>query len=592
MPKIGSGIDVYLKEILSASLVELAAEEGKTLPDESKMSQALEIERPKREGQGDRATSAALRLSKSFGISPRDLASKIIAALEGKKGGLIEKIEVAGPGFINFFLSGEWLSNVVHEVLSEGDRYGANDAGAGRRVQVEFVSANPTGPLHIGHGRGAAVGDTLANLLAFAGWKVEREYYINDAGLQMEILGRSTQSRYFELQGKPDLAPFPENAYKGGYIYDIAKSAIAEEGDKFLSMPLDESLPWFKKLAGGVILGTIKADLEDFGVHFDVWFSESTLYERKLVPQAMEYLKTRGYTFESEGALWFKTSDFAEAPAGENSDNNQQTEEEKDRVLIRGNGVPTYFASDIAYHKEKFDRGFDRVIDIWGADHHGYVPRMKAGIEAIGRNPSDFDVMLIQFVNLVRDGVQVPMSTRSGQFVTLRDVLDEVGVDATRYFFLMRRHDSQLDFDLELAKKAGNDNPVYYVQYAHARISSVLREAVAQGKRLPEANGDISPAIFPVIFNEAQGGAEARKLVDFLAFFPKDMAGAARDLTPHAVTVYATGLAGAFHAFYNTNRILDSTPDLEASRLALALAAKIVLARCLAIIGVSAPEKM
>ncbi|GHS88317.1 arginine--tRNA ligase [Synergistales bacterium] len=586
----GSGIDIYLKKILSASLAEIAAKEGKTLPDDGKMSQALEIERPKREGQGDRATSAGLQLSKAFDLSPRDLASKITVALEDKKGGLIDKIEVAGPGFINFFLSDEWLSNVIREVLSEGDRYGASDAGLGRRVQVEFVSANPTGPLHIGHGRGAAVGDTLANLLSFAGWKVEREYYINDAGLQMEILGRSTQSRYFELQGKPELAPFPENAYKGDYIYDIAKGAITEEGDKFLSMPLDESLPWFKKYAAGVILGTIKADLEDFGVRFDVWFSESTLYERALVPQAMEYLKRRGHTFEFEGALWFKTSDFADSPAAENSDKNaQQTEEEKDRVLIRGNGVPTYFASDIAYHKEKFDRGFERVIDIWGADHHGYVPRMKAGIEAIGRDPDDFDVMLIQFVNLVRDGVQVPMSTRSGQFVTLRDVLDEVGVDATRYFFLMRRHDSQLDFDLELAKRAGNDNPVYYVQYAHARISSILREAKNQGKTLSEGRVcDISPSVFA----EAQGGAEARKLVDCLAFFPKDMAGAAKDLTPHAVTVYATNLAGAFHSFYNTNRILGSDSDLEASRLTLALSAKIVLARCLALIGVSTPDKM
>jgi arginyl-tRNA synthetase len=561
----GSFIDVHLRNIVLKALTDIAARKGIKTPPEA----SAEIERPKREGQGDRATSAAMQWAKTVGLSPRDLAGEIAAVLnDEQKGNLIDRIEIAGPGFINFFLSKKWLQNVVRDVIRAGDAYGSSNTGGGRKVQVEFVSANPTGPLHIGHGRGAAVGDALANILAFTGWKVEREYYINDAGLQMEILGRSAQSRYFELLKRPEAAPFPENGYKGDYIYDLAKDAITAEGERFLSIPLDESLPWFKRFAGETILKGIRSDLQDFGVNFDVWFSESSLYTRNLVLEAMEHLKCRDYAFEADGAVWFKASDF---------------EDEKDRVLIRNNGVPTYFASDIAYHKEKFDRGFDQVIDIWGADHHGYVPRMKAGIEAIGRKPEDLDVILLQFVNLVRDGIQVPMSTRSGQFITLRDVLDEVGVDATRYFFLMRRSDSQLDFDLELAKRQSSDNPVYYVQYAHARICSILRELRERGEKLPDAR---EPSL------EVLEGEETRKLVDCLAVFPKELRNASKDLAPHAITQYAYNLAGCFHAFYNTNRILGEAPHIEAGRLLLAEAARIVLARCLALVGVSAPERM
>jgi arginyl-tRNA synthetase len=574
----GSSIEDYLKKILSKAIRDAAAEKDRLLPD----AVSFEIERPKHEGQGDRATSAALQLSKIFGTSPRELAARIVAKLESERekekekeketggGGLIEKIEIAGPGFINFFLSKKWLHSVLADVLKCGDAYGSSDIGGGRRVQVEFVSANPTGPLHIGHGRGAAVGDVLANLLTFTGWKVEREYYINDAGLQMEILGNSTQARYFELLGRPDAAPFPGDGYKGDYIYDLARSVISAEGERFLSMPPSESLPWFRRFAGDVILDDIKAILANFGVSFDVWFSESSLYARNLVPQAMDHLKKRGYAFEADGALWFKSSDF---------------EDEKDRVLIRANGVPTYFASDIAYHRDKFDRGFDRVIDIWGADHHGYVPRMKAGIEAIGRAPDDLDVLLIQFVNLVRNGVQVPMSTRSGQFITLRDVVNEVGVDATRYFFLMRRSDSQLDFDLELARRQSNDNPVYYVQYAHARICSIMRERQERGK---------SPAsgLNPDVSEDALDGEETRKVVSCLALFPQEIENASVELAPHAITTYAYNLAGCFHSFYNTNRILGEAPEVEAARLMVAEGVRIVLSRCLALLGVSAPEKM
>jgi arginyl-tRNA synthetase len=567
---IGSGIDTYLKEILSEALADIAAKRGKTLPE----GISPEIERPKREGQGDRATSAAMQTAKVLGLSPRELANEIIAILEKKAGVLIDKIEVAGPGFINFFLSAAWLQNVVRDILSARDAYGSSNLGNGRRVQVEFVSANPTGPLHIGHGRGAAVGDVLSNLLSFTGWKVEREYYINDAGLQMEILGKSTQSRYFEIQGRPELAPFPENGYKGDYIFTLARAAAEVEGDRFLSMPLSESLPWFKRFAGDSILDGIKTDLNDFGVRFDIWFSEASLYERNLVADAMNHLKQRGWAFESDGALWFKTSDF---------------EDEKDRVLIRSNGVPTYFASDIAYHKEKYDRGFDRVIDIWGADHHGYVPRMRAGVEALGRDPADLDVLLIQFVNLVRDGAQVPMSTRSGEFVTLRDVLDEVGVDATRYFFLMRRSDSQLDFDLVLAKRQSNDNPVFYVQYAHARICSVMREMKERGGRLDvDMDADAAERISSDVFADDA----ARKLTDCLASFPREIESASRELAPHAITTYAFNLAGCFHSFYNTSRILGEAPSLEAGRLMLAEAVRIVLARCLGLLGVTAPDRM
>ena len=558
-------VEIYLKEVLFKAVESVAAAKGKDLPK----GFSLEIERPKREGQGDRACSAAMQLTKIFGISPRDLATEIVVALEKEKSEWITKVEVAGPGFINFFLSKNWLRSIVSCVLNNKESYGSADIGRGRRVQVEFVSANPTGPLHIGHGRGAAVGDALANLLSFTGWKVEREYYINDAGLQMEILGRSTQARYFELLQRSELAPFPEDGYKGDYIYDLAKTALTLEGERFVSMPPSESLPWFKRFAGDFILEGIKSDLLNFGVNFDVWFSESSLYTRDLVTQAMEHLKRRDYAFEAEGAIWFKASDF---------------EDEKDRVLIRNNGIPTYFASDIAYHKEKFDRGLDRVIDIWGADHHGYVPRMKAGVEALGRKPEDLDVLLIQFVNLVRNGELVPMSTRSGQFVTLRDVLDEVGVDATRYFFLMRRSDSQLDFDLELAKRQSNDNPVYYVQYAHARICSVMREYKERG------GGDL-PAADKLVLDIFEH-EEARKLVDSLAVFPKEIENASKELAPHAVTTYAYALAGCFHSFYNTNRILGESTDIEAGRLMLAEAVRVVLSRCLKLLGVSAPEKM
>ncbi|MCR5346428.1 MAG: arginine--tRNA ligase [Fretibacterium sp.] len=556
-----------LSEALESAVKSVAVQCDKQLPE----GLSFGLERPRREGQGDRASSVAMQLAKPFAMPPREIASKIAAHLKDACAGLVEKVEVAGPGFINLFLAPKWFASAASDVLAQGERYGALNLGQGRKVQVEFVSANPTGPLHIGHGRGAAVGDVVARILSFTGWNVEREYYVNDAGLQIETLGRSTQARYFELCGRGDLAPFPENGYKGDYLFDLARRIREEEGERFLSQSLAESLPWFKKYAASVILNGIKDDLARFGVMFDNWFSEASLYEKDRVRVAMEDLRAGGYAFDSEGALWFRSTDFGD---------------DKDRVLIRNNGVPTYFASDIAYHHNKFiGRGFSRVIDVWGADHHGYIPRMKAAIAAIGKNPDDFDVLLIQLVNLLRDGQPVAMSTRSGEFVELSAVIDEVGVDATRFFFLMRRSDSQLDFDLDLAKKQSSDNPVYYVQYAHARISSILREWEERGgESAGLCTGDIPDTLFE--------NKDARALADALAEFPREVEAASLDLAPQVLTGYALSLAGIFHSFYSTNRILGEAPEVELGRLKLAGAARSVLASCLRLLGVSAPERM
>lgn len=571
--KIGENKAVIaLSSALEAAVKELAGELNKDLPE----NLSYELESPKFNNQGDKASSAAMRLAKVFGKSPRDIALKIVEKLnlnlELKN--LVDKIEVAGPGFINFFLSSSWFSFAASDVLDQGEEYGALNLGDKHRVQVEFVSSNPTGPLHIGHGRGAAVGDSVARILEFTGWDVQREYYINDAGLQIETLGKSTQARYFELFNKAELAPFPENGYKGEYLYDIANKIKAEHGDKFINLKLDESLEYFKTYASDLILKGIEEDLKNFGVEFDKWFSEKSLYVkdeqgRTAVSIAMQNLKDNKYAFEQDGALWFRSTDFGD---------------DKDRVLIRNNGVPTYFASDIAYHHDKFiDRNFERVIDVWGADHHGYIARLKAGIKAMGKNPDKFEVLLIQLVNLLRGGKQVAMSTRSGEFIELKAVCDEVGVDATRFFFLTRRSDSQLDFDLELAKSQSSDNPVYYVQYAHARIASILREFEAKGGALSDNKINFE------VFNNK----EARELANILAVFPKEVESASRDLAPQIITDYALNLAGAFHSFYNTNRILNlDDKELEAGRVKLACAVRNVIARCLNLLGVSAPERM
>jgi len=558
-----TGPSDILRELIRDAVLELADERGVKIEE----SVEVEVERPKREEHGDWATNIALQYSKMFGEKPRDLAMGIVNKLGSNP--YIEKAEVAGPGFINFTLSKKWISELLINVIKDGSDFGRVNVGKGRKVQVEFVSANPTGPLHVGHGRGAAVGDVCANILAFAGWDVQREYYINDAGLQIDLLGKSTQARYFEICGEPGKAPFPEDGYKGAYIYELAQQILDKEGKRFLEIPPEESLPYFKDYACKVILEGIKKDLADFGVNFDVWFSEKSLYEGDLLQRTLETLKDNGYAYEADGATWFKATAFSD---------------DKDRVLIRSNGAPTYFMSDIMYHKNKFDRGFDMVIDVWGADHHGYIPRMKAAVQALGRLPEDLQVLLIQFVNLLRGGKQVSMSTRSGEFVTLREVMEEVGVDAARYFFVMRRSDSHLDFDLDLAKSSTNENPVFYVQYAHARIHSIFREAKSRGVSIPE---NLESVDFSLLSSQ-----EEVSLIRKIGSFPEEMAKAAEELAPHRVTFYLYDISSAFHSFYNAHRVLGVEPELEKARLCLVEACRVVIANSLKLLGVSAPEKM
>lgn len=555
-------VESFIRNLISQAIRSTAEDEGLAVPD----GMEVIIERPRRENQGDYATNVAMLLSRHWGMKPRDVAAKIVSHID--KGDYVDKVEIAGPGFINFFLSDAWMANLIKEILRKGNDYGKADVGKGKKAQVEFVSANPTGPLHIGHGRGAVVGDVTASVLSFAGWYVEREYYINDAGLQMKMLGKSVQSRYFEILGRPEEAPFPEDGYKGDYIYEIAQEIIDGEGDKFLHVPLDESLEYFKDFAVKVILDGIKQDLEDFRVRFDVWFSEKSLYERGLIEEMVNFLKERGLAYEKDGAIWYRSTQFGD---------------EKDRVLIRSTGEPTYFASDVAYHKDKFDRGFDLVIDVWGADHHGYVPRMKAAVQALGKSPDALQILLIQFVSLIKDEKMVPMSTRSGQFVTLREIMDEVGVDAMRYFFLMRKCDSHLDFDIDLAKSASTDNPVYYVQYASARIHSIFKEAASRGIDL----ADPEKVNFSVLVAE-----EEKALVKCLARFPEEILKAANELAPHIIVYYVYDLAKAFHSFYNAHRVLGEERPLTDARLLLVRAVQIVLLNVLQLLKINAPEAM
>ena len=551
-----------LKQALDTAVKAVAAEKGYQIPE----GFMVRLERPRQEGHGDWATNIAMQLSKPFGVKPRDLAEDIIAKLP--KDSVIDRAEVAGPGFMNFTLSASWVTETVKNAIEKGDDYGRSNAGGGRRVQVEFVSANPTGPLHMGHGRGAAVGDITASLLDFAGYNVEREYYINDAGLQMELLGKSAQARYFEALGRAEEAPMPEDGYHGDYMSDIAKSYVEKYGDSLAQKPLEETLPFFSEETGRLVLELIKKDLEDFGVKFDVWFSEKSLYDDNLVEPAMQALKERDYAYEDEGALWFRSTMFGD---------------DKDRVLIRSNGMPTYFTSDVAYLKNKYDRGFEKNIYVWGADHHGYVPRLKSVNKAFGFPDDGIDVLLIQMVNLLRDGKPVQMSKRAGTIVTLREIMDEVGRDAARFFFVIRRCDSTVDFDLELAKKASSENPVFYIQYAHARICSIRRELAERGIPMPTMEDfDVSLLTDPTEINLAKA----------VSRFPEEIMKAAEETAPHRLVYYATELAEAFHAFYNAQRVLGVEENVMKSRILLMEAARVTLKNVLGILGVSAPEKM
>jgi arginyl-tRNA synthetase len=525
----------------------------------------VQLEVPRAEEHGDFATNLALNLAKPNRRSPRDIATSFVGQLADGDG-LFAEVEIAGPGFINLVISPSAWYEVLHEIHRLQHNYGRPDLGKGKYVQVEFVSANPTGPLHVGHGRGAAIGDALASILEATGHRVEREYYINDAGTQIETLGRSVFYRYQQLLGRQ--MEFPETCYQGDYIQALAKEMQEVHGDSYLNSSEKEVLPLFSDYAAKRILEGIRKDLEDFGVHYDCWFSESSLYEKGAVDRVIKTLRASDQIYEKDGALWFRSTAHGD---------------EKDRVVVRANGMTTYLASDLAYHQDKYLRGFDLVINLWGADHHGYVERMYAGVVALGKMRENLKLLLVQLVNLLRKGKQVTMSTRAGEFVTLKDVIDEVGRDAARFIFLTRRSDSPLDFDLELAKEKSADNPVYYVQYAHARISSIIRLAEERQLDLdgPE-NLDFTRLNSP----------EEMALIKQLSLYPEAVENSARFLEPHRIPYYLTQLASAFHSYYKYNRIIQDDLVLTRARYHLVKAIRIVVGNGLGLLGVSAPEQM
>ncbi len=582
-----------IQQLVSQALSRLAAD-GQ-LPAEA-LVQPI-IERARDASHGDFACNAAMVLAKAARCRPRDLAERLVTALPASE--QIAKVEIAGPGFINFFIAPGAYRALIPQILAQGHGYGRSRLGAGKRVQVEFVSANPTGPLHVGHGRGAAYGATVADLLEAVGFEVHREYYVNDAGRQMDILATSVWLRYLELCGEQ--LPFPSNGYKGDYVLDIAALLHQEHGDGyrhsaeelFAELPADEPaggdkeehidalIARAKQLLGdnryryvfelglNQILDDIREDLEEFGVSYEQWYSERSLVEKGAVNKMIERLRTSGHMYEQDGALWFRSTDYGD---------------EKDRVVERDNGQTTYFASDIAYHAEKLERGFDRVVDIWGADHHGYVPRVKAALQALGDDPSKLDVLLVQFAILYRGGERVQMSTRSGQFVTLRELREEVGRDAARFFYVMRKCEQHMDFDLDLAKSQSADNPVYYVQYAHARVCSVLRQAAEKGLAVALSPGETNL--------ERLGEAHEEALMTSLSRYPEVVEAAALNEEPHQLTHYLRELANDFHTYYNAHQFLVEDAALRDARLKLILACRQVLRNGLNLLGVSAPEQM
>ncbi len=555
------------------------------------------IERARDPKHGDFATNAALVNSKAAGVRPRELGERIVAALP--ESSLVAEVAIAGPGFINFRLARDAHLAVVPSILEAGEAYGCSDLGGGRRVQVEFVSANPTGPLHVGHGRGAAYGSVVADLLEAVGFAVHREYYVNDAGRQMDILATSVWLRYLDLCGEELV--FPSNGYKGDYVWDIAATLHREHGDAyrhaaaevFEGVPADEPAGGDKEahidaltararqllgdnryrfvfeLGLNVILDDIRDDLEQFGVTYDEWYSERSLMESGAVDKCIDRLREVGHLYEKDGAWWFRSTDFGD---------------EKDRVVVRENGQTTYFASDIAYHLEKFERGFQRVIDVWGADHHGYVPRVKAALQALEQDPSRLDVLLVQFAILYEGGGRKQMSTRSGEFVTLRELRKDVGRDAARFFYIMRKCEQHLDFDLDLARSQSSDNPVYYVQYAHARICSVLRQAQEKGIDTTPGEG--------MSHLDRLTEAHEEALLKTLARYPEVVESAALNEEPHQLTQYLRELANDLHTYYNAHQFLVEDVALRDARLRLIRATRQVLANGLGLIGVSALEKM
>jgi len=579
-----------INDLIAQALLELA--QAAQIPAE--LSVNIQVSPSRDASQGDYASNIALALAKPAGIAPRALAELIVGKLPAVD--TIEKIEVAGPGFINFFVASSTSHSVISKILEQGDDFGRSELGQGSKIQVEYVSANPTGPLHVGHGRGAAFGATLANLLSYVGYQVQQEYYVNDAGRQMHILGTSVWLRYLDLCGE-DIT-FPSNGYQGDYVWDIAATLHRENAERFhrsaaqvfadaradapsgdKEKHIDDLIANAQQLLGEddyrivfdlalvTLVDVIRVDLQAFGVDYDRWFSERSLSDDGLIDEAIKRLQDNGHVYEQDGALWFRSTDFGD---------------EKDRVVRRDNGQTTYFASDIAYHVNKFERGFDKVINVWGADHHGYIPRVKASLTALGYVADNLEVRLVQFANLFENGVKMSMSTRSGEFVTLRQLREDVGLDAARFFYVMRKVEQHMDFDLDLAREQSSDNPVYYLQYAHARICSVKRQCADKGFSVSTSDVKLSRL----------DNAHEQTLVKQLGLFQERVESAANRREPHLVVNYMRELANQFHSWYNAHQFLVDDAELREARLALASAIGQVLRNGLGLMGVSAPEKM
>jgi len=547
-----------VKEAIAEAVVSAGIVTREELPE-------FVLEVPKEKSHGDLATNVAMLLTKIAKQNPRAIAEQLVARLDKDKAH-ISGMEIAGPGFINFRMNKSYLYPIVADVIDKGDAYGFINVGEGRKVQVEFVSANPTGSLHLGHARGAAVGDALCNLLALAGYEVTREYYINDAGNQVVNLAKSIEARYLQALGRE--ADMPEDGYYGEDIKGFAEELVQEKGDSLLSMPEDERLAFFQKYGLTRELDKIKRDLGRFGVTFDEYFSETSIYTSGQLDLALEDLRASGYVYEQDGATWLRTTELGD---------------DKDRVLIKNDGTFTYLTPDIAYHRNKYRRGYDQMINIWGADHHGYIPRMKSAMSALGYDAGKLTVLIAQMVSLFQDGEKVKMSKRTGKAVTMEDLMDEVGVDAIRYFFTMRSMDSHLDFDMDLAVSKSNENPVFYVQYAHARICSIFRQAEEQNVAIR----DLAQVDLSKLTTEAE-----YDLLRKMGELPEEVAEAARQYAPHRLIRYVYELATQFHSYYKAERVITDDAEQTQARLALLRALQIVIRAVLRAVGVSSPDRM
>ncbi|WP_227394520.1 arginine--tRNA ligase [Jeotgalibacillus aurantiacus] len=554
-------IAIEIQEKLKQEIKDAVLKAG--LATEDQLPEVI-LETPKDKANGDFSTNMAMQLARVAKKAPRQIASELVENFDQSKAS-IQKVDIAGPGFINFYMDNSYLTDLIPAILTAGDAYGETNTGKGEKVQVEFVSANPTGDLHLGHARGASVGDSLCNVLSKAGYDVTREYYINDAGNQIHNLAKSVEARYFQALGKD--MEMPEDGYHGADIIGIANTLAEEFGDKYVQASEEERYEFFREYGLKYELKKLQDDLEAFRVPFDVWYSETSLYTSGKIDDALKVLKANGHVYEEDGATWFRSTELGD---------------DKDRVLIKNDGSYTYLTPDLAYHRDKFERGFKKVINIWGADHHGYIPRMKAAVEALGYNRDDLEVEVIQMVQLYKDGEKMKMSKRTGKAVTMRELVDEVGLDAVRYFFAMRSGDSHMDFDLDLAVSQSNENPVYYAQYAHARICSILRQAEENGFSFAD-EADVSLI----------GTEKEIDLLKKLGEFPQVVGSAAEMRTPHRVATYINELASAFHSFYNANKVLDpEAPELTKARLNLIQSVRQTISNALKLIGVAAPEKM